>query len=281
MLVRVSSLLITCAPTGAESQAPGIPTTPAALGETAAAVAAAGASVIHIHARDDDGVATLDLARLAECMAAVRAESDLVVQLSTGGDVTDSEDARMAVLDLRPESASLTLGTVNFGDDVFTNRWPFVVALHRRMRELGVVPEYECFDLGHVAALQRLLDREGLPYGGHVHVDLVCGVSGGMPGTPQAVLAAVASLPMGCTWSATGVGRSSIPVMLTALAAGGHLRVGMEDTTSYGPGDPVVDNAQLVRRAADMAKEAQRTVLAPPDARVLLGLTDPGEGRQP
>jgi 3-keto-5-aminohexanoate cleavage enzyme len=274
-----TGVLITVAPTGAESAAPGIPHTLQDLARTARDCQEAGAAVIHLHARTDEGTATLDPYRLAQVVATVRAHSDLVVQLSTGGDVTDGEQARLAVLDAGPDSASLTMGTVNFGDEVFLNRWPFVRALHARMRELGVVAEYECFDLGHVAALHRLLAADGPPHGGRVHVGLVCGVAGGMPGTPQALLAAVAALPPSCTWSATGVGRASVPVLLTALAAGGHLRVGMEDTTTYAPGQGVINNAQLVTRAADLARLAQRAALTPEQARGMLGTDAPPKGQ--
>jgi uncharacterized protein (DUF849 family) len=163
---------------------------------------------------------------------------------------------------------------VNFGDDVFLNRWPFIVRLYRWMREREIVPEFEIFDLGHVAALYRLLDTEGPPPGGHVHADIVCGVPGGLPGTAPALLAAVAALPDGATWSATGVGRTTLPVMFTALGAGGHLRVGMEDTLSFAAGRPVRDNAQLVARAADAARLAQRPPLDIEAARAMLGVKD-------
>src|SRR5690606_36667551 len=140
------------------------------------------------------------------------------------------------------------MGTVNFGEDVFANRWRFIVSLHTRMQELGVVPEYEIFDLGHLWSLERLLDRYGLPAGGHVHVDLVMGVPGGMPGTAEALVACVSALrnlPEGTTFSATGIGRTTLPVMLASLSAGGHLRVGMEDTRWYARGEAVQSNAQL------------------------------------
>jgi uncharacterized protein (DUF849 family) len=104
-----------------------------------------------------------------------------------------------------------------------------------------------------VTALQRLLDTYGAPYGGKIHCDLVMGVPGGMPGTAPALVAAVAALPAGASWSATGIGRTTLPVALAALASGGHLRVGMEDTVSFGKGQPVENNAQLVRRAAELA----------------------------
>ena len=167
------------------------------------------------------------------------------------------------------------MGTVNFGDDVFLNRWTFIVELHTRMRERGIVPEYEIFDLGQLTTLRRLLDRHGLPAGGHVHVDFVMGVPGGMPGTIEALVAcrqALRDLPEDVTFSATGVGRTSIPVLLASLAAGGHLRVGMEDTISYAKGRPVESNMQLVARAVGFARLAQRAPITPAEARGLLGI---------
>lgn len=269
--------MITVAPTGAETakaDAPALPVTLDELVRTARACGEIGASVVHVHIRDDDARPTLDLGRLRETAAALRESTDLVVQLSTGGAVTDPEDDRLRVLDAEPDAASCTMGTVNFGTDVFLNRWEFVVELHRRMREREIVPEYEIFDLGHLAALHRLLDKHGPPYGGHVHCDLVMGVPGGMPGTVQALTAAAQMLPAGATFSATGVGRTTLPVMLASLSAGGHLRVGMEDTLTYGPGEPVRDNAQLVARAAGLARIAQRPPATVEAVRALLGIRD-------
>jgi 3-keto-5-aminohexanoate cleavage enzyme len=268
--------LITVAPTGAESGKAAVPALPVTLDElvaTAKECEALGAAVIHVHIRDDAAQPTLDPGRLRATVAALRESTDLVVQLSTGGAVTDPEDARLAVLDAAPEMASCTMGTVNFGDGVFLNRWGFVVELHTRMQDRGVVPEYEIFDLGHLTTLQRLLDRHGLPAGGHVHVDLVMGVPGGMPGTADALVAchrAIRDLPAGTTFSATGIGRSTIPVMLAALSAGGHLRVGMEDTITYAKDRPVESNMQLVARAVGFAQLAQRPPLTTAEARALL-----------
>ncbi len=275
--MAVASTMITVAATGAETakaDAPALPVTLDELVVTARSCAAAGAAMIHVHVRDDHAAPTLDLGRLRETVGALRDETDLVVQLSTGGAVTDPEAARIAVLDTEPDSASLSCGTVNFGDDVFVNRWPFMVELYRRMQEREVVPEFEIFDLGQVTAMSRLLDKYGPPYGGHVHADLVMGVPGGMPGTPAALVAAVAALPGGATWSATGVGRSTLPVALAALSAGGHLRVGMEDTLSFLPGEPVRDNAQLVERAAALGRLAARPPMTPDEARTLLCVKD-------
>jgi len=270
-----SGTLITVAPTGAESAKADVPALPVTVEEvvaTARDCQAVGASVIHLHVRGTDTRPTLDLPRVREVVAAVREATDLVVQLSSGGAVTDPLPDRLAVLEAEPDAASLTLGTVNFGRDVFSNPWDLIVELHTSMQQRGIVPEYEVFDLGHLATLARLLDRHGAPYGGHVHVDLVMGVPGGMPGTTQALAACLPHLPPGATFAATGVGRTSLPVMLAALSAGGHLRVGMEDTLTYAPGEPVRDNAQLVARAAGLARIAQRPPLSPTDARAMLGI---------
>ncbi|ASW56924.1 3-keto-5-aminohexanoate cleavage protein [Plantactinospora sp. KBS50] len=270
--------LITVAPTGAESTKADVPALPVTLDElvgTAKECEALGAAVIHVHIRDGEARPTLDLGRLRDTVAALRESTDLVVQLSSGGAVTDPERDRLAVLDAGPEMASCTMGTVNFGDDVFLNRWEFIVDLHTRMQERGVVPEYEIFDLGHLTALQRLLGRYGLPAGGHVHVDFVMGVPGGMPASAAALVAccqALRDLPAGTTFSATGIGRGTIPVILASLSAGGHLRVGMEDTVTYAKGRPVESNMQLVARAVAFAQLAQRPPVTPGEARELLGI---------
>src|SRR3954454_3056933 len=156
----VTSTLITVAPTGAESakaDAPALPCTLDELVSTAKACQAAGAAVIHVHVRDADAQPTLDLGHVSAAVGAVREATDLVVQVSTGGAVTDSEADRLRVLDSGPDAASLTCGTVNFGTDVFMNRWEFIERLFLEMRDREIVPEFELFDLGHVATMSRLL----------------------------------------------------------------------------------------------------------------------------
>ena len=269
--------LITVAPTGAESEKSAVPALPVTLDElvtTAVQCREAGAAVIHVHIRDATARPTLDLTRLRDTVQALREATDLVVQLSTGGAVTDSFEHRLAVLDAGPDACSLTCGTVNFGADVFMNPWGFMTELYARTQQLGVVPEFELFDFGHIASLHRLLAELGPPVGGHVHCDLVMGVPGGMPGDAATLVQAVAALPEDATWSATGIGRTTLPVLLAALAAGGHLRVGMEDTVTYSRGRPVASNAELVQRAAAAAELAQRPALAPAAARQMLGVPD-------
>jgi 3-keto-5-aminohexanoate cleavage enzyme len=267
-------LLVTVAPTGAETSkqdCPQLPTTLEELVETAQRCEAAGAAMIHVHVRDDQHRPTLDIGRLTATVEALHEATDLVVQLSTGGSVHDPLADRLKVLDAGPDSCSLTMGTTNFGDDVFSNPWPFITELYRLSQERQVVPEFELFDLGHVAALHRLLDTFGTPYGGRVHVDLVMGVPGGMPGTADALVAAVTALPAQVTsWSATGIGRSTLAVALASLSKGGHLRVGMEDVLTLARGVPVEHNAQLVERVVQLGRIVQRTPMSPAEARELL-----------
>jgi uncharacterized protein (DUF849 family) len=271
----MAGTLITVAPTGAELAKDAVPVLPVTLDELVASAMScerAGAAVIHVHIRDADAQPTLDLGRLRDTVQALRDATDLIVQLSTGGAVTDSFERRLAVLDAGPDACSLTCGTVNFGADVFMNPWGFMKDLYAKTQALGVVPEFELFDFGHIAALHRLLAELGEPAGGHVHCDLVMGVPGGMPGDAPTLVQAVAALPPGATWSATGIGRTSLPVLFAALAAGGHLRVGMEDTTSFAKGRPVASNAELVERAAAAAELAQRPAMSPASARDMLGV---------
>ncbi|MFC3492489.1 BKACE family enzyme [Glycomyces rhizosphaerae] len=277
----MTGTLITVAPTGAEvdkAEVPALPVTLEELADTAKRCEQAGASIIHVHLRDDDARPTLDPVRLRDAVAALRDTTDLIVQLSTGGSVRDGERARLAVLDAEPDMASCTMGTVNFGEDVFMNRWEFIVELHERMQDKAVVPEYELFDLGHLAALERLLNLHELPFGGHVHVDFVLGVPGGAAGDASTVTAFAEGvrryLPEGTTFSATGIGRTTLPVMFASLAHGGHLRVGMEDTVSFARRRPVTGNEQLVMRAAEAAALAQRPAISTVEARKLLRMRD-------
>jgi 3-keto-5-aminohexanoate cleavage enzyme len=270
--------LITVAPTGAEhtkADLPQLPTTLEELVSTAVRCEVAGASLIHLHIRDDAHAPTLDAGYLSAAVDAVRDATDLVVQLSTGGSVHDPLETRLTVLDAEPDSCSLTCGTTNFGDDVFLNPWPFMSELYVQAQEREVVPEFELFDLGHVHALRRLLDTHGLPFGGRVHVDFVTGVPGGMPATTAALMAGVAMLPAEVTsWSATGIGRGHLPMMAAALSAGGHLRVGMEDNVVFRRGQVVEHNDELVARAAELATLMQRPPLTCDETRDLLGIKD-------
>jgi 3-keto-5-aminohexanoate cleavage enzyme len=266
-------LIITCAPIGAEvmpSQTPHLPVTMQALAETASAIRAAGASIVHVHCRNDDGKNTHAVERFAQAYEAIRSRTDLIVQFSTGGAIGMSAQERSGPLELTPEMATLTCGTVNFGDNVFENPFPLMRALLTRMNELGIRPELEIFDKGHLANARRLA-KEGLltfPQ----HVDFVLGVPGALEATVQNLCDLVDDLPDGCTWSVAGIGRAQLPMAMAAIAMGGHVRVGLEDNLFYAKGR-LARNEELVERVARIAREAGREIAQPDDARSILGLS--------
>jgi 3-keto-5-aminohexanoate cleavage enzyme len=265
-------LIITCAPVGAEitpDQTPYLPYTPEKLAHTAQAIREAGASIIHVHCRNDDGSNTHSVSRFKEAYDAIRGASDLIVQFSTGGAIGMSPEERAGVLQLRPEMATLTCGTVNFGDDVFENSFPIMRGILAKMHEYDVRPELEIFDKGHLANARRL-HKEGLltfPQ----HVDFVLGVPGGLEATVENLCDLVADLPEGCTWSVAGIGRSQLSMTLAALAMGGHVRVGLEDNLYYSKGN-LARNEDLVARVVRLAQEIGRPVATPNEARKILGL---------
>ena len=263
-------LIITVAPVGAEltpDQTPHLPLTPWQLGETAAACAAAGASIVHVHCRTDDGANTHAVARFREAMQAIRAKSDLIVQFSTGGAIGMTPEERAAPLELKPEMATLTCGTVNFGDDVFENSFPIMRGILAAMRRYGVAPELEIFDLGHLSNAKRLA-AEGclaLPQ----HVDIVLGVPGGLEAGVAQLVDCVRALPEGCTWSVAAIGRMQLPLATAAIAMGGHVRVGLEDNIWYTKGR-LARNDELVARVVRIAGELGRPIATPQVARRIL-----------
>lgn len=201
---------------------------------------------------------------------AIRARTDLIVQFSSGGAVSDTADARIAPLELRPEMASLTTGTVNFGEEVFFNPLPLIRRFYSRMRELQIVPEFEIFEPGMIATAAGLYEELG--DGHHRHYDFVLGVPGAMPAWPDAVDYLGAHLPDGATFSATGIGRAYLPVAEAAIARGGRVRTGFEDVRYVAPGELARSNAQLVEMIAEMAGGAGREVATPREARSILGV---------
>jgi 3-keto-5-aminohexanoate cleavage enzyme len=265
-------LIITVAPVGAElrpDQTPHLAVTPQQLGNVAAKIREAGACIVHVHCRNDDGTNTHDVARFRAAYEAVRANSDLIVQFSTGGAIGMTPQERGAVLQLRPEMATLTCGTVNFGDDVFENSFPIMRGILAAMREYGVRPELEVFDKGHLANARRL-EREGLlefPQ----HVDFVLGVPGALEATVQNLCDLVDDLPRGCTWSVAGIGRTQLPMAMAAIAMGGHVRVGLEDNIYYSKGR-LATNEELVARVVRIAAELGRPIAQPDEARTILGI---------
>jgi 3-keto-5-aminohexanoate cleavage enzyme len=265
-------LVITVAAVGAEvapDATPHLPITPAALGETAARCRAAGAAMIHVHCRNDDGSNTASVARFRAAYEAIRAASDLIVQFTTGGAVGMTPEERAAPLEVRPEMATLTCGTVNFGDEVFENSFPIMRGILAAMRRYGVRPELEIFDAGHLANAKRLA-REGL-LDFPAHVDFVLGVPGALEATARNLVHLVDDLPEGCTWSVAGIGRDQTAMAAHAIAMGGHVRVGLEDNLYYAKGR-LARNDELVARVARIAAELGRPVATPDEARALLRL---------
>ena len=268
-------LIITCAPVGAEirpEQTPYLPYTPQLLGETARAVREAGASILHVHCRNDDGSNTHSVERFGQAYEAIRQQSDLIVQFSTGGAIGMTPQERSSVLELRPEMATLTCGSVNFGDDIFENSFPIMRGLLKKMNEYGVRPELEIFDKGHLANARRLVKERLLKL--PQHFDFVLGVPGGLEATVQNLCDLVDDLPEGCTWSVAGIGKRQLPMAMAAIAMGGHVRVGLEDNLYYSRGR-LARNEELVARVARIAAEAGRSIATPERARKVLGLPMP------
>ena len=265
-------LIITVAPVGAEltpEQTPHLAVTPKQLGGVAAKIREAGASIIHVHCRNDDGSNTHDIERFRHAYDEIRTSSDLIVQFSSGGAIGMTPEERSLPLQLRPEMATLTCGTVNFGDDVFENSFPIMRGILSAMHKYGVLPELEIFDKGHISNARKL-EREGLLHFPQ-HVDFVLGVPGGLDASAQNLCDLVDDLPAGCTWSVAGVGRMQLPLAMVAIAMGGHVRVGLEDNIYYSKGR-LATNEELVARVVRIATEAGRPVATPEQAREILGI---------
>jgi len=268
-------LVITVAPCGAEtmrSHNPAVPYTPDEIAAEARRSFDAGARVVHVHARWDDGTPTQDAGRYCDTVAAIRAEApEMIVQVSTGGAVGMTPAERLGSLESDPDMATLTCGTVNFGQGVFENPAPLMLEFARAQLARGIRPELEIFDLGHLDNARWLIGKA--PLDGSQHYDLVLGVPGGAAGAPRNVVALADRLPPdGSTWSATGIGRSFLPVVTTAIAAGGHVRCGFEDQVEADAGSLASSNADLVERVVAIAALLGRAPATPARARELLGL---------
>jgi 3-keto-5-aminohexanoate cleavage enzyme len=270
----MDDLVVTVAPCGAETtreQAPAVPFTPAEIAAETRRAFDAGARMVHVHSRWDDGTPTQDGARYTETVAAIRSQvPEIIVQVSTGGAIGMSAEERLGSLEAAPEMASLTCGTVNFGRGVFENPAPLMLEFARAQLAAGVKPELEIFDAGHLDNAAWLVGKA--PLAGSQHFDLVLNVPGGLRGTPANLLMLAGRLPEGSTWSATGIGRAFLPISATALAAGGHVRCGFEDQVELEPGVRARSNADLVERIVGLAGLLGRAPASPAHAREILGL---------
>lgn len=268
-------LIITAAICGGEhgrEATPHLPMTPAAIADSVAGAAAAGAAIAHLHMWDDAERPTQDLDRYREVAARLHERGcDVVLNLTTGPGGEPTEAERLAPLALRPELASFDAGSLNFGEGLFRNELPFLRRLAAAMRAAGTRPELEIFDLGMLETCVRLRD-EGL-LDEPLHVQFVLGVRGGAPATAATLVHLVGALPAGATWGVTGIGRASVPMALHAIAMGGHVRVGLEDSIWYAAGRLATSNAELVERVAVLARMAGREIATPAQAREILHLT--------
>ncbi|MCX7023516.1 MAG: 3-keto-5-aminohexanoate cleavage protein [Spirochaetes bacterium] len=267
-------IVITCACTGAETSKdiqPALPITPDEVASTAEECRAAGAAILHLHVRDGNGKATQSVVRFREAIDAIRRKTDIVIEITTGGAVGDSAEERLRpVKELEPEMASLDCGTVNFGNEYIVNTLPVMREFAAEFRQRKVRATLECFDLGHVYASHYLV-KEGLidaPF----HYGFVLNVPGAVPYSVENLSAFMRALPAGANFTVMGIGRSSLPAQYGAIANGGWIRVGFEDNVYFSRGVLASSNAQMVERAARIAREAGLQPATPDDVRKELRL---------
>jgi uncharacterized protein (DUF849 family) len=275
-------VLLTCAISGAvanRDQCPAIPYTPAEYAAEARRAVDEGASMIHIHARTPDGTPSYEVEDFRAITEAITAEVDVIVNFSTGA-IGVPLDKRLAYLRaLRPDVAALNMGSMNYAkysrsrrdfvfSMVFANPFDEIIALLEAMNELGIKPEHECFDLGHVGSLEPLVHKGVLKP--PLHVSCVMGVLGGVPPTARNLAAMVDNIPAGSHWGLIGISRRQWTLVAAALALGGSVRVGLEDNFYLPDGEMARSNGDLVARARRMAQDAGRRVATVEEARGML-----------
>ena len=272
----MNQVIITAAITGSRMQrdtAPYIPITPEEIIQSSIEAWQAGASIVHIHVRDPEtGLGCQDLDRFRQVSEALRAKTDLILSLTTSGipgrNLPVAE--RLCPLALRPELASFDAGSINLGGGVFINDPAFLDEAARMMREAGVKPEIEVFDLGMLVTALRMRDEGKLD--DPLHFQFVLGTPWGAPATPKSLLHLHEHLPQDATWSTIGIGRGYLPMAMMALIMGGHIRVGMEDNIYLERGVMAKTNAELVERVVRIVSACGRPIASPAEARTILGL---------
>jgi len=272
----MNPVVITAALVGAETtreQTPYLPISPEEIAQEAKRCRDAGASIVHLHVREPDGKPSQSAALFRETIERIRVLApDLICQTSTGGAVGMDVAERAQPLGLtgagKPDMATLTTGTVNFGDEVFWNPRPLVREIARRMRAAGIVPEIECFDAGMVDEAYAL-QKEGL-LDFPAHFDFVLGVPGALAAKAAAIDFLRSQIPEGSTWTVAGVGRHQLPMAELAIERGGNVRVGLEDNIYVSKGVLAKGSFELVERVVELAKARGRAVATPDQARDLL-----------
>ncbi len=270
----MEKLIITAANCGAElsrEDNPNLPISAEELAQEALLAEKAGASIIHLHVRDEAGQPTQSIQYFEKAITAMeRMGLEAIIQPSTGGAVGMDWQERIQPVSLSPEMATLDCGTSNFGEEIFVNDLPLMRNFLKEMDKYNVMPELECFEAGHIANAVRLKE-EGL-LTGHLHFDLVLGVPGAMTASLENLFFMVKQLPKEATWTVAGIGRYQLPLAVQGILLGGHIRVGFEDNIYYRKGKLAVSNAQLVSRVVRVAKELDREVASPQEAREILSL---------
>ena len=273
--IVMEKLIITAAICGAEvtkEQNPAVPYTVEEIVREAKSAVDAGAAIVHLHVREDDGTPTKSKARFKECMDAIyKVCPDVIIIPSTGGAVGMSAEERLQPTELMPEMATLDCGTCNFGDDVFENTMPMMRAFGKRMMENNIKPEYECFEMGHLDTVLNMA-RKGQVPGAPMQFNFVLGVPGCTPATAQNLAWLVNAIPAGSTWTATGIGRNAFTLAAAAIVMGGNVRVGFEDNLNLERGVLAKSNGELVAKVVRIAKELGRPVATSAEAREILSL---------
>lgn len=271
----MEKLIITAAICGAEvtkEQNPAVPYTVKEIVREAKSAYEAGAAIVHLHVRTDDGTPTQDRERFRVCIEAIKKEiPDVILIPSTGGAVGMSAAERLQPTELFPEMATLDCGTCNFGDDVFENTMPMMRDFGKRMLENHIKPEYECFEMGHLDTVLTMAKKGQVP-GAPMQFNFVLGVPGCTPATVENLAWLVRNIPEGSTWTATGIGRAAFPMAAAAIIMGGNVRVGFEDNLYLEKGVLAKSNGELVAKVVRLAKELGREIASPAEARRILGL---------
>ncbi|MCF8069009.1 MAG: 3-keto-5-aminohexanoate cleavage protein [Desulfobacterales bacterium] len=271
----MEKLIITAAISGAEvtkEHNPAVPYTIEECVNEAGLAYDAGAGIIHLHVREDDGMPTQDKGRFKAAIDAIKIRCpDVIIQPSTGGAVGMSNDERLQPLELNPEMATLDCGTLNFGgDEIFENTENTIKYFAERMNEKGIKPELEVFDKSMIDMALRL-HKQGYIQS-PMHFELVMGVNGGISGTLRDFIFLRNSIPADATYTVAGVGRFEFELAAAAIIDGGHVRVGFEDNIMISKGILAKSNGELVEKVVRLAGEFSREIATPGEARKILGL---------
>lgn len=271
----MSAAVLTVATTGPiarTSDNPHLPTTPEQIADDVARAYELGASIAHVHLRDEKEVPTADLGIARATMDLIRERCPILIQLSTGVGIGVPFEAREALVELRPRMATLNPCSMSFGMAEFNNPPLAVRRLAARMQELDVKPELEIYDTGHLDACLALRD-EGL-LSGVLQFSVVLGVKGGMSATADNLMTIVRRLPEGAVWQVVAIGRHNLELSAMALALGGNVRAGLEDTLYLGKGE-LATNEALVSRATKLAAALNRPLSGVADTERALQLPTP------